>query len=228
MAAQNAAADSLPAEIAVFPLTGALLLPHGRLPLNVFEPRYLAMVEDALANGRVIGIVQPSPQQAAGPHGPGLYNIGCMGRITSFSEADDGRFLITLSGMTRFTIMEELSPRRGYRRVRADMAPFAGDLDLQGGGAGFDRVELLASLRSYFQRRGFDANWDAIEQMEDEQLVVTLAMVCPFQPAEKQALLEADTPADRAQTLMALLQIDAYSPDSDADRDNPGGRPRAS
>jgi hypothetical protein len=232
MAAASAGTHSLPAEFAVFPLEGALLLPHGRLPLNIFEPRYIAMIEDALAHGRVIGMVQPSPQAGGGPHGgPGLYSVGCLGRITSFSETDDGRFLITLSGLTRFTILEELPLTRGYRRVRADLAAFAGDLDLQGGGAGFDRHDLLESLKGYFTRRGFDANWDAIEQMEDEALVVTLAMVCPFEPAEKQALLEADTPADRAQTLLALLAIDAHSPDVGQRGDKRGdqhGRPRPS
>ena len=200
----------LPSEFPVFPLEGALLLPRGRLPLNVFEPRYLAMTEDALAQGRLLGMVQPNPSLAASPNGPALYRVGCLGRVSSFSETDDGRFLITLTGLARFAIVEELPRRRGYRRVRADLSAFAEDLDVYGGGSGFDRAELLVSLRAYFARRGFEANWDAIEQMEDESLVVTLAMVCPFAPAEKQALLEADSPADRAQALLTLLAIDAH------------------
>jgi Lon protease-like protein len=203
-------ACDLPVEFPVFPLAGALLLPRGRLPLNIFEPRYLAMTEDALAAGRMFGMVQPNPKLDGGA---GLFRVGCLGRVSSFSETDDGRYLITLTGVTRFDIAEELPGRRGYRRVRADLSRDAADLDLQGGGSGFDREELLAALRAYFARRGFDANWDAIGQMDDEVLVVTLCMVCPFEPAEKQALLEADTPADRAQALLALLRIEAYASD---------------
>ena len=209
----RAGQHSLPAEFPIFPLEGALLLPHGRLPLNIFEPRYLAMTEDAMAAGRVFGMIQPNPVAPAGANGPALYRIGCLGRLSSFAETDDGRFLITLTGLSRFLVVEELPVRHGYRRVRADLARFADDLDLQGGGSGFDRPELLDALRRYFSRRGFEANWDAIEQMEDEALVVTLCMVCPFEPNEKQALLEADTPADRAQALLALLRIDAHQPD---------------
>ena len=204
--------------IGVFPLEGALLLPHGRLPLNIFEPRYLALVEDSFASGRLFGMIQVNRKHPADAHGPALYRVGCLGRVTSFSETDDGRFLITLLGVGRFAVEAEVEGRRGYRRVKVDMSRFADDLDLPGGGSGFDRVELLAALRSYFRTRGFDANWDAIEQMEDEALVVTLAMVCPFEPAEKQALLEADSPADRAQTLMALLRIDAYDQGGDRQR----------
>jgi len=204
--------------IPVFPLDGALLLPHGRLPLNIFEPHYLAMVEDSLAAGRLIGMGQTNPNEPAGPTGPALYGVGCLGRIVSFSETDDGRILITLLGVSRFAIDAEVDMRRGYRRVQADTSRFADDLDLPGGGSGFDRAELLEALRGYFRTRGFDANWDAIEQMEDDALIVTLAMVCPFEPAEKQALLEADTPADRAQVLLSLLKIDAYDQGGDRQR----------
>ncbi len=216
---------ALPTEFPVFPLTGALLLPRGRLPLNIFEKRYLAMVEDALAAGRMFGMVQPNARLPGDPNGPGLFRVGCLGRLSSFSETDDGRYLITLTGLARFDIVSELPGRRGYRRVRADLSRYAADLDLQGGGSGFDRNELLSALRSYFARRGFDANWDAIGQMEDEVLVVTLCMVCPFEPVEKQALLEADTPADRAQALLSLLRIDAFGSGGEPDAD---GAPRAS
>ncbi len=209
----------LPSEFPVFPLAGALLLPRGRLPLNIFEPRYIAMVDDALAAGRVFGMVQPNPRLGTGSHGPGLYRIGCLGRLSSFSETDDGRYLITLTGLSRFEIADELPGRAGYRRVRGELARFADDLDLPGGGSGFDRNELLGALRSYFTTRGFDANWDAIAQMEDDVLVVTLCMVCPFEPIEKQALLEADTPADRAQALLALLRIDAFGARGEPDGD---------
>ncbi len=204
--------DELPTEFPVFPLTGALLLPRGKLPLNIFEPRYLAMTEDALGAGRVFGMIQPDPQKTAGPSGPGLYRIGCLGRISSFSETDDGRYLITLSGLTRFAVAVELEMRRGYRRVRADITRFAADLEPAPEAVAFDRDGLLAALRAYFQRRGFDANWDAIAKMPDDTLVVTLAMVCPFNAAEKQALLEASDEDERARTLRTLLEIDTHQP----------------
>jgi Lon protease-like protein len=213
---------TLPSEFPVFPLNGALLLPRGRLPLNIFERRYLAMVDDALGAGRIFGMVQPNPKLRTDDNGPGLYRIGCLGRLSSFSETDDGRYLITLTGLSRFEIVSELPGRRGYRRVRGNVERFTEDLDLPGGGSGFDRNELLAALRAYFSRRGFDANWDAISQMEDDALVVTLCMVCPFEPVEKQALLEADTPADRAQALLALLRIDAFGSRGETEQDGDG------
>ena len=213
MASFHPPPENLPTEFAVFPLTGALLLPRGKLPLNIFEPRYLAMTEDSLAAGRMFGMVQPDPNAPEGESGPGLYQIGCLGRLSSFSETDDGRFLITLTGLTRFTIAAELEMRRGYRRVRGDFSRYQADLDLTAQVTGVDRDMLLTALRGYFTRRNFDANWDAIRRMPDEALVVTLAMVCPFEPAEKQALLEAETEADRATTLLALLQMGAVGGD---------------
>jgi Lon protease-like protein len=205
--------EDLPAEFAVFPLTGVLLLPHGKLPLNIFEPRYLAMTLDSLAAGRMFGMVQPDPQALALDHGPGLYRVGCLGRLTSFSEGDDGRLLITLTGVIRFAIDSELDMRNGYRRVRGDYSRFIDDLDLTEQ-PGLEREKLLAALRGYFARRDVDANWDAIRRMTDDALVVTLAMACPFEPIEKQALLEAPTPAERAATLLALLQMGAAGPDT--------------
>lgn len=205
--------EELPTEFPVFPLTGALLLPHGKLPLNIFEPRYKAMVEDALAAPRMFAMIQPDPNATVGPSGPGLYRIGCLGRLSSFSETDDGRYLITLTGLQRFAIDAELPMRRGYRRVRADFSRFAADLDATPTLQGVEREPLLAALRAFFTHRGIDANWDAIRKMQDEALVVTLAMVCPFEAAEKQALLEALTDSDRAATLLALLQMGAAGPD---------------
>ncbi|GAC1343198.1 MAG: LON peptidase substrate-binding domain-containing protein [Acetobacteraceae bacterium] len=199
----------LPGEFAVFPLAGAVLLPGGRLPLNVFEPRYLRMVDDALGEGRVIGIIQPDELRASTPAGPALYRIGCLGRISSFSETEDGRYLITLSGLTRFAVSVELESRRGYRRMRGDLARFAADLEPDE--AAIDRAKLLDALRTYFGARGFDANWDAIGEMSDPALVATLAMVCPFEPPEKQALLEAKGTAERADTLLTLLQMGAHA-----------------
>ncbi len=217
----------LPDTLPVFPLAGALLLPNGKLPLNIFEPRYRAMTEDALAAGRVIGMIQPDMAKAATPTGPALYRVGCLGRLSSFSETEDGRYLVTLSGVIRFAVAEEVEPVRGYRRVRADIAPFQADLEQDGTSTvGIDRAALLTALGAYFTRRGFDANWDAIDAMADDALVVTLSMVCPFEPVAKQAILEAPTFQERVETLLAILRIDAH--DAPASNDNPTPRPRPS
>ncbi|WP_198377134.1 LON peptidase substrate-binding domain-containing protein [Neoroseomonas rubea] len=211
----------LPEEIAVFPLSGALLLPQGRLPLNIFEPRYLAMTLDSLANGRVFGMVQADPRAPRGATGPGLYRTGCLGRLSSFSETDDGRLLITLTGLIRFRIAEELPlAEGGYRRVRADYGAFSRDLLLDGPTPVFDREELLGALRPYFRARGIDANWEAVEQMADATLVTTLSMVCPFDVPEKQALLEAPDGGERARMLVALMRMGAA-----ANAPPPEGRP---
>lgn len=212
MDAPGTRVEELPAEFPVFPLTGALLLPGGRLPLNIFEKRYLAMVEDALGGGRMFGMIQPDAKAPATPRGPGLYGVGCLGRLASFSETGDGRYLITLLGLARFRVADELGMRRGYRRVRADFSPFARDL-APPDAAGVEREALLRALRAYFTARGFDANWDAINEMDDAALVTTLTMVCPFEPAEKQALLEAPATAERARRLVALLAMGAYDPE---------------
>ncbi len=209
-------AEELPAEFPVFPLEGALLLPRGKLPLNIFEPRYLAMVEDAMGAGRIFGMIQPDPASPAGKCGPGLYRIGCLGRLSSFSETEDGRFLITLTGVIRFSVAAELPPRRGYRGVHGDISDYLDDLDLEPRSIGVEREAVLAALRSYFSRRGFEANWEAIRKIPDDMLVITLSMICPFEPAEKQALLEAPTDADRAVALLALLQMGAAAPDAPA------------
>ena len=213
MAAFHPHRDALPAEFAVFPLSGALLLPRGKLPLNIFEPRYLAMIEDSMANRRLFAMIQPDPHGPANQHGPGLYQVGCLGRLSSFNETDDGHFLIALTGLTRFAVAEELPGRRGYRRVRADYTAYPGDLDRTPEPSGVEREAVLIALKAYFAGQKFDANWDAIHRMPDESLVVTLSMVCPFEPAEKQALLEAPTEADRAATLLALLQMGAAGSD---------------
>ena len=210
-------ADALPTEFAVFPLPGALLLPGGKLPLNIFEPRYLSMIEDSLGQGRIIGMIQPDALRPATPTGPGLYRVGCLGRITSFSETDDGCLLVTLTGLTRFSISVELEMQRGYRRIRADFSRFAGDL--HGDTEGVERETLLDALRTYFSVRGFEANWDAIDEMPDSMLVSTLAMVCPFEAAEKQALLEAPNTQERSKALLALLRMGAHdSDDGDSGR----------
>jgi uncharacterized protein len=211
--------ENLPGEFPVFPLSGALLLPRGKLPLNIFEPRYLAMVEDALGQGRMFGMIQPDPTLPEAENGPGLYRVGCLGRLSSFSETDDGHFLITLTGVIRFTLAGEVGMHRGYRRARADFTPYLAELNLdEEHPIGVGRDTLLTALRGYFTHRGFEANWDAIRRLPDEMLVITLSMVCPFEPAEKQALLEASGDAERASTLLMLLQMGAVAPES------PGGR----
>ncbi len=218
MACFHPRAEELPAEFPVFPLEGALLLPRGRLPLNIFEPRYVAMVEDSLGAGRVFGMIQPDPTAAASEFGPGLYQIGCLGRLASFSETDDGRFLITLVGVIRFSVQDELGLCRGYRRVRGNVAGYDDDLRLDPRPIGVSREILLGALRRYFGCRGLEANWDAIRKIPDDMLVVTLSMICPFEAPEKQALLEAPTEAERASTLLALLQIGAASQDGQSSR----------
>jgi Lon protease-like protein len=205
--------EDLATEFPVFPLLGALLLPRGKLPLNIFEPRYLAMVEDSLATGRMLGMIQPDSQAGATDRGEALYRVGCLGRLSSFSETDDGRLLITLTGLVRFTIAAELDMRHGYRRVHGDFSQYMGDLTLDRPPVEIEREKLLAALRAYFTRRNVDANWEAIRGLSDDGMVITLAMACPFEPVEKQALLEAPTDADRATTLLTLLQMGAAGPD---------------
>jgi hypothetical protein len=209
--------EDLPAEFAVFPLPGVLLLPRGRLPLNIFEQRYLAMTEDALANGRMFGMIQPDSGLPDTPNGPALYRTGCLGRLSSFSETDDGRLLITLTGLTRFSIASEVDMRRGYRRVIGDFSRYRADLN-EPDETAIDRDGMLDALRGYFARRGVEPNWDAINRLADDALVVTLAMVCPFEPIEKQALLEAPGEADRADTLLALLRMGAAEPAGNSGR----------
>ena len=203
--------QELPSEFAVFPLPGALLLPRGRLPLNIFEPRYLAMVEDSMAHGRMFAMIQPDPAAPETATGPGLFRVGCLGRLSSFSETDDGRYLITLTGLARFSVVTEIDPRRGYRRVIGDFSAFRGDLEDTGSDP-IDRPVLLGVLRDYFAHRGVEANMDGIARLPDRSLVVTLAMICPFEPIEKQALLEAAPGAERLETLLALLRMGAAGP----------------
>lgn len=195
----------LPAIIPVFPLTGAMLLPRGPLPLNIFEPRYKAMVEDALGTPlRLIGMIQPSHPSADGE--PPLFSVGCAGRITEFSETGDERYLITLTGLSRFRVDAEIEGARGYRRVRADWAPFAADL-VENEGAAVDRKRFLPALKDYFKQCGISADWSAIENTGDERLITLLAMVCPFEPNEKQALLEAIDLPKRVAVMTALVEM---------------------
>jgi uncharacterized protein len=199
----------LPTEFAVFPLPGALVLPRGQLPLRIFEPRYVAMTEDSLGQGRMFGMIQPDPTAPNTELGPALFRVGCLGRLSSFSESPEGHYLITLTGVIRFDVAVELAMRRGYRRVRGDYSKYLADLELDVQSAGESRDALLSALRDYLTHRGIDANWDGLRRMSEDILVVTLAMLCPFDPAEKQALLEAPTHAERAAALLTLLQMGA-------------------
>ena len=209
-------AIELPQVIPVFPLPGSILLSRGQLPLNVFEPRYLNMVDDAMAGDRIIGLIQPLIS-APEPQPP-LARVGCAGRITSFNETSDGRYLITLTGVCRFRVTTELQVKTPYRQVRADFAPFEADLRAPDPAADFDRDHFLDALRPYLEHRGLNVDWDTAEAAPQEALINSLAMALPFEPPEKQALLEATTLEDRAQALTALLRIDAAS---DGDDDGP-------
>jgi Lon protease-like protein len=204
--------DDLPGVIPVFPLDGALLLPHGQLPLNIFEPRYLNMIDDAMAADRIIGMVQT---RGGDPARPNLQAIGCAGRITAFTETRDGRYLITLTGAARFRLGEELPAQTPYRRVRADFADFAADLDALGLKDAYDRERLLEALKAYLAHRGLAVDWEAAQEAPTAALVNSLCSALPFDPAEKQALLEASDPTARGQALIALLEIDGVG-DEDA------------
>ena len=206
---------ALPQILPIFPLTGVLLLPRGRLPLNIFEPRYLAMTRDALGGERLIGMVQPSdPQQdnrGGGALNPPVYPVGCAGRITAFAESDDGRYLLTLTGVSRFRIRDELPLLAGYRRVVPDWQPFVQDLDAPSA-TGFDRERFIRGLKEFFAQRQITADWEAIDKAAGEHLITSLAMLCPFAPSEKQALLEAADLDERARLLIALVEMAAIKP----------------
>ena len=200
--------EDLPSELPIFPLSGVLLLPRGRLPLQIFEPRYLAMTGDALgAPQRLIGMVQPTEKEKPRhDNNPPIYKVGCAGRITSFSETDDGRFLITLTGVCRFAVIEELALVKGYRRVTTRWDDFARDVTDQPV-VELDRARLLCALKDYFKANGISANLEAIEQAPDDRLVTSLAMICPFAPSERQALLEAADLKACARLMTTLIEM---------------------
>jgi len=206
-------AQDLPQVIPVFPLDGALLLPHGALPLNIFEPRYLNMVDDAMAGERIIGMIQTRP--GGDNERPLLAPIGCAGKITAFTETSDGRYLITLTGLSRFQARDELSAPTPYRQLRVDFMRFEADLQPAKDDDGFDRLKLLNALKAYLELRSLDLDWDTAKQAPGEALINSLSMALPFDPAEKQALLEADGLAERRAALIALLEIDAAAGDPD-------------
>ena len=195
----------LPEVIPVFPLPGALLLPRSRLPLHIFEPRYLAMLDDALKTPeRLIGMVQP--QESGGPDKAPLYRIGCAGRLTGFSETEDGRYMITLSGLSRFRVVEEVDGFAPYRRCRADWNGFDRDLGPQEKDGDFDRDAFLESLGRYFEEMGLSTDWEGLQEADDELLINSLSMLLDFEPEDKQALLEAPCLATRRETLVTLIE----------------------
>jgi hypothetical protein len=202
----------LPERLPVFPLAGVLLLPRTQIPLNIFEPRYLAMVDAALAEGRLIGMIQPDGLEAMAAQGdpsakPAIHQVGCAGRITAFSETEDGRVLITLTGICRFKVKEELDTITPFRQVRADFSPYADDLNADTGADKVDRERLLDVLKRYLTRYDLRADWQAIKNSGSETLVNSLSVISPYGPAEKQALLEAKTLEDRNQMLIALTEM---------------------
>jgi len=203
----------LPQAIPVFPLDGALLLPGGQLPLNIFEPRYLNMIDDAMAADRLIGMVQTRGDDR---ERPALAPVGCVGRITSFAETPDGRYMITLTGLCRFNLGDELPVRTPYRQVRARFEAFERDLGASAPPPVLDRPRFLRALARYLDHRGLGVDWETAETAPAEALVNSLAMGLPFDPIEKQALLEAATLDARADALVALLEIDAIGGDDDA------------
>ena len=205
--------EDLPRALPIFPLEGVLLLPGGRLPLNIFEPRYLAMFDDAMASNRLIGMVQPC-EECRGAETPKVYETGCVGRITSFNETDDGRYLVTLSGLLRFDIKRELPPG-SYRLVEPDYQRFKLDMDEDRGE--IDRERLVEVLNAYFEANSIEGDWEAIEQTSNERLVTSLAMICPLGAPEKQALLESMTLSDRAAALTAIMEMATHSGDGEKD-----------
>jgi Lon protease-like protein len=210
--------EQLPDTLPLFPLSGVLLLPGGKLPLNIFEPRYLAMIFDVLAGHRMIGMVQPV--QPGGYAGDGLptddgrpkvHKVGCAGRIVSFNETEDGRLLLALSGVCRFEVGRELElAKGGYRRVSSIFSPYRADLEQGDEVVELDRERLMAALAAFFRGKNLSTDWDAVKQAADGNLVTSLSMVLPFGPVEKEALLEAADTTARAKLLVAFLEMAAF------------------
>jgi len=199
-------AADLPETIPVFPLPGALLLPRARLPLHIFEPRYLAMLDDTLkTTHRLIGMIQPRDGQYDGD--PKLQSIGCAGRLTAFSETEDGRYMITLSGVSRFRIMEEIDGFTPYRRCQVSWAGFERDLGPVEHDPGLDRNSFFPLLKTFFDVEELRTDWDSLKDAEDELLINSLSMLCPFEPEDKQALLEAPSLETRRETIVTLIEF---------------------
>ncbi|MBD8553749.1 LON peptidase substrate-binding domain-containing protein [Rhizobium sp. CFBP 8762] len=202
--------EDVPEIVPVFPLTGGLLLPGAQLPLNIFEPRYLSMVDDALAGKRLIGIIQPAltamtqEESPVAPQAP-LSPIGGLGRLTSFAETGDGRYVISLTGICRFRLFEEASSNKVYRQFK--IAPFAADLTTSEDDSQVNRPALLSAFKAYLKANKLEADWDSVERANNTTLVNSMSMMSPFSPAEKQALLEAPDLKTRAETLIAITEM---------------------
>lgn len=197
--------DDLPETIAIFPLPGALLLPRSRLPLHIFEPRYLAMIDDVLKSpARLIGMVQPFEGAGGADR---LHSIGCAGRVTALSETEDGRYMITLSGVSRFRVIREVEGFAPYRRCDVSWSGFERDRGVQEKDPGLERPPFLELLNRFFSSQGLSTDWDAVKEAEDELLINSLSMLCPFPPEDKQALLEAPTLVTRRETLVTLIEF---------------------
>ena len=201
--------QDLPDVIPVFPLPGALLLPRGQMPLNIFEPRYLKMVDDALASRhRLIGMIQPDPAHPGPDEKPNIYKIGCVGRITQIAESGDNRYLMQLTGICRFRVEEELTVTTPYRQCRVTYTPFADDFVARKGEDDVDRESLLKALSEFLTANNLKTDWEGIENAPNEALVNALAMMSPYGSAEKQALLEAPDLKTRAEILVAVTEIE--------------------
>jgi Lon protease-like protein len=199
----------LPEIIPVFPLSGALLLPRGQMPLNIFEPRYLAMVDDALRDGhRLIGMIQPDAAHSSDEERPTLFRVGCVGRITQFAESGDGRYILELTGISRFELVEELTVATPYRQARVDYFPFVDDFTARKGEDEVDRGALLQVLTDFLKANDLKVDWEGIESAPNEALVNALAMMSPYGAPEKQALLEAPDLKTRAEILIAVTEMD--------------------
>ena len=200
--------DELPGIIPIFPLAGALLLPRGDMPLNVFEPRYLAMIDDSIRSHRLIGIIQPLPEASESAKAPPLFPVGCVGRITQFAESGDGRVLIVLTGVTRFRIAREVLAMTQYRQCAVDYEPYAGDFTPRAGEDAVDRKAVLAALKLFAKSTNQEVDWKSINQAPNEALVNALSIMSPFGAKEKQALLEAGDLKTRADVLVAITEME--------------------
>ena len=207
--------DDLPGTIPVFPLTGAILLPGGQLPLNIFEPRYKEMIDDALSGERLIGMIQPDLKDKTSEDEPSrLSNVGCVGRLTAYQETGDGRYLIHLAGICRFEVREEVFVNTSYRQC--SISAYDDDLNGKNARTEIDREKLIEAFRSYLDANGMQADWESIETTDDETLVNSLCMMSPYGPAEKQAMLEAPCLKTRAETLITISQMDLADTSSES------------
>lgn len=212
--------QDFPTEFPIFPLTGAVLYPHTRMPLNIFEPRYLSLIDAVLAGSRYMGMIQPrlSVKETVDSE-DGIYEIGCLGRLTAFAETDDGRYVVTLTGVSRYRVVRELPIKDGYRRAEADFSPFRQSAPPQEG-ATYDRTGFMATLTTYLDKLGADQNQQSFEHANDQALITAVAMSAPFAPGEKQAILECVGLEEQAEMVRSLMEMSAY----DNDDETPGLR----